>query len=129
MKAPCEQSLVKPALDLLALRGCFVWRNNSGAMVATANGKRRFVRFGGTPGASDILGLLPGGRFLAVELKRPGGKLTAKQKSFLEAVRNQGGVGLVASSLKELDDLLRAALAGKEPPLRTVIEVAQLRRV
>jgi hypothetical protein len=62
IKAPREQDLVRPALEPLALRGAFAWRNNSGAVAAASTGKRRFIRFGGTPGASDILGILPGVR-------------------------------------------------------------------
>jgi hypothetical protein len=111
MKAPREQDLVKPALQLLALRGVFAWRNNSGAICATSNGKRRFVRFGGMPGSADVLGVLPGGRFLGIELKKPGGKPTAKQEAFLAAVRAAGGVAWVVSSLAELEARLGEVLA------------------
>jgi hypothetical protein len=114
MKAPREQDLVRPALELLGLRGCFVFRNNSGVMAATSNGKRRFVRFGGAPGASDILGLLPGGRFVCVELKRPGRRPTAKQKAFLAAVQALDGLALVVSDLAELDKQIRLAIAGEQ---------------
>ena len=86
-----EQDLVRPALQLLATRGVFCWRNNSGAVAGEHAGKRRFLRFGGAPGASDLLGVLPGGRFIAVELKRKGKKATPKQQAFLDAVAAQGG--------------------------------------
>jgi hypothetical protein len=112
MKAPREQDLVKPALQLLALRGCFCWRNNTGAVSAGEGSRRRFIRFS-TPGASDILGVLPGGRFICVELKRKGNKPTALQRSFLEAVRSAGGAALVVSSLAELDRRLGEGLAQK----------------
>jgi hypothetical protein len=112
MRKPREQDLVKPALQLLALRGAYVWRNNTGATSGEHQGKRRFIRFG-KPGSSDILGVLPGGRFICVELKRKGNKPTALQRSFLEAVRSAGGAALVVSSLAELDRLLNEALAQK----------------
>ena len=88
---------------------CF--RVNSGAVVGEYKGKRRFMRFNGAPGCSDILGILPGGAcghgvFLAVEVKRPGGKATAKQQSFIDEVRRRGGVGLIVSSAEQLDDCL-----------------------
>jgi hypothetical protein len=110
MKAPREQDLVGPALQLLAAKGVFAWRNNSGGITAfSASGRQRFFRFGGAPGASDILGVLPGGaghppgRFLAIELKRPGRRPTPKQQSFLDMVRLQGGAALVIDDLKQLE--------------------------
>jgi hypothetical protein len=102
IKAPREQDLVRPALELLALRGAFAWRNNSGAVAAASNGKRRYIRFGGTPGASDILGILPGGRFIAVELKSKDGRLTAAQRLFLLRVEDLGGLALVVRDLRDL---------------------------
>jgi hypothetical protein len=101
IRKPREQSLVKPCLDLLALRGVFAWRNNTGSVVATSNGRRRFVRFS-TLGASDILGVLPSGRFITVELKSKTGKLTRAQRSFLDRVEAAGGLALVVRDLKEL---------------------------
>jgi hypothetical protein len=106
MRAPREQSLIRPALQLLGLRGCMAWRNNSGATSATHNGRKRFVRFGGTPGCSDIIGLMPNGRFLALELKSDTGRLTPAQRSFLERVEQLGGLALVVRSLKELERAL-----------------------
>jgi hypothetical protein len=53
-------------------------------------------------GVSDILGVLPGGRFLAIEVKAPNGKLTDHQKQFLEEVLSNGGFGLIARSPEEV---------------------------
>ena len=58
-------------------------------------------------GISDILGIIPppkrfsqfGGIPLAVEVKRPGGKLTIHQKVFLDDWNKAGGLGFVANSL------------------------------
>ena len=47
------------------------------------------------------------GLFLAVETKKPGGKLRHEQQVFLEAVRNAGGVALCVESVGELDDALK----------------------
>lgn len=49
-------------------------------------------------GVSDILGILPDGRFLAIEVKRPGGKASAKQLEFIEQITSRGGVAFVADS-------------------------------
>jgi hypothetical protein len=64
------------------------------------------MRFG-LKGSSDIEGILPGGRFLAVEVKAPGGRLSPEQREFLERVRELGGLALVVKSWRELDDALR----------------------
>jgi hypothetical protein len=64
------------------------------------------MRFG-LKGSSDIEGILPGGRFLAVEVKAPGGRLSPEQREFLERVRGLGGLALVVKSWKEIDGALR----------------------
>ena len=58
-----EGQIVKTCLDYLKVYGAFCWRNNTGAL---KDKTERPVYFG-KPGSSDILGLLPGGRFIAVE--------------------------------------------------------------
>jgi hypothetical protein len=88
-------------LQLLALRGVFAWRNNSGAFVIREAGRRRFVR-AGLVGGSDILGVLPGGRFLAV----PGNRPTAAQRAFLDQVTAAGGLALVGYDVAELSRFL-----------------------
>lgn len=50
-----------------------------------------------TKGVSDILGVLPGGRFLAIEVKKqPGKKPTALQGRFIDCVNKAGGLAFVA---------------------------------
>jgi hypothetical protein len=112
MKAATETALVRACLDLLALRRIPSWRANSGALVvpATATAKGRFVRFAGAKGLSDIIGLVPpSGRLLAVEVKRPGGRLTADQRGFLDAVAAAGGLALVITDARDLAEALDAA--------------------
>ncbi len=45
-------------------------------------------------GVSDLLGCLPGGKMLAIEVKRPGGKPTLDQIAVIDDVRRRGGLGL-----------------------------------
>ena len=61
----------------------------------------RFVRFG-WPGCSDVLGMLRDGRFLAVEVKAPKGKLRPEQVVFLERINGAGGVGFIARDLRDV---------------------------
>ena len=123
MKVVRETDLVKQLLQWLKLRGIDAWRQNAGAMAGEYKGKRRFLRFAGVEGISDIIGLvsvnvmpLPFGtqagpmtiaRFLAIEAKMPGNKPTEKQIAFLEMVRRAGGIGLVVYSLADLESGLR----------------------
>jgi hypothetical protein len=82
------------------------WRQNTGAFTSEYRGKRRFHRFGLCPGSSDIIGILPGGRFLAVECKVGKNKPTPSQESFLREVNESGGLGLCVWSVDELMDEL-----------------------
>lgn len=108
MTQPLERDIQAACLHLLALSGVMAFRVNSGAVTGEHNGKRRFFRFNGARGCSDILGVLPrSGRFLAVEVKRPGGKLTPDQAAFLDRIRAAGGLALVVRSDRELEAALR----------------------
>lgn len=106
---PKETDIVKACLQYLNLVGVFAWRSNTGAVSGTYKGKDRFIRFG-PKGQSDIIGILPDGRFLAVEVKRPGGKLTFEQDMFLDTIRKRGGVALHVQSLQECEDWVREAM-------------------
>lgn len=64
-------------------------------------------RPGPTRGVSDILGVLPNGRALAIEVKRPGGKPTEAQQLFLHEVNRAGGLAFTASSVDEVEAYLR----------------------
>lgn len=101
MKNPTESGLVRACLDLLHLRKVYAWRQNTTGVFDPA--KRRFRTFHGLAGVSDILGVLPGGRFLALECKTERGRVTRDQKVFLDAVRANGGLAAVIRDLRELE--------------------------
>ena len=77
--------------------GAWVERQNNGAF----RDGDRFVRFG-WPGCSDIIGQLRDGRFLAVEVKAPGGRLSEAQTIFLNRVVAAGGVAFVAHNAADV---------------------------
>lgn len=117
---PLERDVQRVCLEYLRLRGAFCWRANSGALRVPAAGGRkgRYVRFNSAEGCSDVLAVLwaragggpeTAGRLLALEVKRPGEKPTAKQQRFLESVRRAGGLALVAAGLDDLAGQLREA--------------------
>ncbi len=100
-----EGQVLRACLDYLALAKIRAWRNNTGALPDAAG---RPVRFG-LAGSSDILGVLPGGRFLSVEVKAPGGRTTALQDQFLAGITQAGGLALVVRSIEDLRRGLREA--------------------
>lgn len=53
-------------------------------------------------GVSDIIGFTKSGRFLAVEVKKPGGVISSDQISFLESVNKSGGIGICVDGIDSL---------------------------
>ena len=111
MKAPKEQDIQKACIEYLWLIGAVPLRINSGGMMGEYKGKKRYVRFVSEPGCSDIVCCLPDGVFGAIEVKRPGShtdkERMAKQLSFLDRVRKAGGLGVMVSSVVELQAALK----------------------
>ena len=67
-------------------------------------------------GVPDILGTIPGGRSLLVEVKRPGLSASPYQEAFLAEHRKAGALAFVAHSRDEV--LMTLRIAGYEPALR-----------
>ena len=89
-------------------------RVNGGAVMAG----KRFVRFyslhlkGIAPaskGYADIHGMLPGGRYFALEVKQPGERATPEQRAFLDAVAMGGGIAAVVYGFEDVEKVLREA--------------------
>jgi len=57
------------------------------------------------PGISDLLCCI-NGRFVAIEVKRPGKKPREDQLTFLESVRNADGIGMWADSVEDVKEEL-----------------------
>lgn len=88
--------------------GVTLWRNNSGVMI---NPNGRPVRFGlgnESPAfnrvmkSSDLIGITPAGRFVAIEVKKPGWKWRGTERevaqaNFLNHVNKCGGFGAFAT--------------------------------
>ena len=110
-----ESDIQKACLEWLHYQGIFAWRSNQVPVPLKGGGFRRFV---GLRGVSDILGILPQrcscalqGVFLAVEVKRPRtGRLSPEQKAFLAKVNDLGGLGIVVTSVEDLEEQLQPHL-------------------
>lgn len=57
-------------------------------------------------GIPDIIGILPGGRFLGIEIKRPGGRVSPEQAKWIQNINDSGGIAFVAYSVDEVVDRL-----------------------
>ena len=97
-----EQIIQTQILDYLRTLHFFCWRNNTRCLRVGG----RLMQFGKV-GSADILGILkPSGRFLAIEVKKPGEKPSDEQIAFLWAIRDAGGVAIVAYSLDDVRKVL-----------------------
>ena len=80
----------------LAEAGVLIWRNNVGVLPDRTG---RPVRYGvGGNGGSDLIGIAPGGIWVAIEVKTKTGKPSKAQVNFIAAVRRMGGRAGVAKS-------------------------------
>ena len=61
-------------------------------------------------GVSDCLGLLPSGRFLAIEIKSSVGITSPHQKAFIKSVNDSGGIAFMARSVEDVIKGLEGAL-------------------
>lgn len=61
---------------------------------------------GSVPGLPDRIGVLPGGRFLAIEFKANGRKLTDYQEEIKAKIEAAGGVYIVCRCLEDIVDSL-----------------------
>ncbi len=57
-------------------------------------------------GTPDITGCL-NGRFIGIEVKQPGGRVSALQAAHIELIKKAGGVAFVAYSLEEAKENLK----------------------
>lgn len=80
-----------------------LWRNSGG--VAEKEGRTQ--RFGLQVGASDLVGIGPGGVFVAWELKSATGRLSDEQRRFLALVEKRGGHSAVIRSVDDAWAALR----------------------
>jgi len=103
MKKTTEQDIQKSIIDYLRIKKYVVFKHNS-TQFGVRNGER-FAFTNGTKGISDIIACSPRGTFVAIEVKKPGGKPTPEQLEFLERIKQtEMGIGILAYSLDDVID-------------------------
>lgn len=101
MPATSEHDILNEILRWLADNrpDILVWRNTVGVFHTVDIGRTMRV---GLPGSSDLIGVLPDGRFLGIEVKTATGAERKNQLSFRRAVTKRGGVCFVARSVEDV---------------------------
>lgn len=111
-----ETKIQNAIMLALSEAGCTVWRvETAGAWVGriihrerdtvTLASARMFTT-GLCKGGSDIIGIAPDGRFMAIEVKTNKGKPTQEQVIFIDIIRKSGGIAGIARSPAEALELL-----------------------
>ena len=103
MQNVTEQAIQKVIIDYLKLKKYLVFKHRNVGIYKQATNSYIPLSFG-EKGISYIIACSPQGTFIAVEVKKPGGKPSPDQLRFLEEVKVRGGVGILAYSL---DDVIK----------------------
>ena len=85
--------LTNQVKNMLITMGCAAWRQNN---IAVPDGKGGFRKFHGKKGVSDVIGILPWGQFIGVEIKTGNDKLSKDQEAFKKLIIEKKGIYLVA---------------------------------
>ena len=100
MKDLSEQDIQKIIIDYLRIKRYVVFKHHSTGSTVR-EGKAVFFKYG-EKGISDIIACSPKGTFVAIEVKKKGGKTSPEQLDFLARVKACGGIAILAHSLDEV---------------------------
>jgi hypothetical protein len=111
-KTAKESDIQKAILKFLHIKGVFVFKvHNTG--IWDPNRKVFRTLQNSCKGIADILGILPDGRFLAIEVKTKSGRLSVDQKAFLENINRNNGVAFMARGIDDVIEQLGESCTGK----------------
>lgn len=101
-----EQDIVRSIIEAVNASGLAqVWRCQSGRVRV-----RRGWMHLAPAGTPDVVGWMRDGRFLGLEVKKPGEKPTELQEQRRQEIIADGGVAAVVRSVVETIDVLRSAV-------------------
>jgi len=101
MKDSSEQQIKKSIADYLRVKKFIVINHRNVGIYKKDTGK--YIPLpSGEKGISDILACSPEGKFVAIEVKRPGGTVSPDQQEFIERVNQKGGLAFVAYSIDDV---------------------------
>lgn len=77
--------------------GIFCYQNNTGSV----KGVNRYQQYG-FPGSPDILGILPNGQYLGIEIKTGNAVQNKNQKKFKRKIDENHGMFVIIHSMEEM---------------------------
>ena len=89
-----EAVITRQIRQYLKIAGILHWKQHQG--------------LGSTPGIPDIIGCLPDGRMLAIEVKRPNGKLSPHQVKWTRWLTDNGAMVIIARDLADVINAIEA---------------------
>lgn len=98
-----ESDLKRQILDILKLYGIYAWNNRNVGVYDRRRGKYIPAPCRGVP---DIIGVLPGGRMVAIEVKVGNNKPTIWQRLFMAELETRGALVFVARSVEDVINVL-----------------------
>jgi len=107
--ARSEKSIENEILNWLEWKKIYVWKTKT---VGTFNHKRMTFQVASRlyrTGVADIIGILPNGRLLAIEVKSKKGAVQDNQRMFLKEVTDRGALAFVARSVDDVEENLTKA--------------------
>lgn len=104
-----ESDLLTFAIKTLKKSGLVFWRVPNGPVMHSIAGKmvRKCSPIKGFP---DIAGIMPDGKFWAMELKTETGRLSPEQIGWIAAINDTGGTAVVLRSKDEIADFIAVAM-------------------
>ena len=96
-----ENAIKRSILEYLKYRGIPATKHRSGTIFMHG----RVIELG-EAGWPDIIGVLPGGAFIGIEVKTKTGKVEESQQKKIMELQNKGALIYVVHSLKELEEAL-----------------------
>lgn len=95
-----ETEIKKLIMEYMNAAGYTVWVTNAGYA-------RRNIKLA-PPGTPDIIGYSPKGRFVGIEVKKPGCRPTEIQEKWHEAARSAGCEIHVATSVEDICGIIES---------------------
>jgi hypothetical protein len=110
-----ESELLSFALNCLKQSGMVYWRVPNGPVMHSING-RMIRKCSPIKGFPDIAGVLPSGKFFAIELKTDKGRLSIEQVDWITKLNFSGAIAVVLRSKDEIMEFVTSASKMKGPP-------------
>jgi hypothetical protein len=110
-----ESELLSFALTCLKQSGLVYWRVANGPVLHSL-GTRQIRKKSPIKGFPDLAGVLPSGRFFAIEIKTDKGRLSPEQVDWITKLNHSGAIAVVLRSKDEIREFVASAAKMKGPP-------------